>query len=299
MVDFKEITINEKDLFNSYLKENNLQISEMTFTNFFMWRDFYKFRYAIINDFLCIVSVRKNEKTFALCPLGKENAEKFSDTIKTLKQYFNEKNLRLIFQRIEEKQLIYFLNCEELKFDYVADRDNSDYVYLAEDLITLKGKKFHAKRNHINKFNKLYSFEYVELTNEHIEECIKINNSWCEDTDCNCVNGEFCERYANFELLRNMEKLNCHGALIKVNGVFQAYTVGEVLNENTVVIHIEKANRNIDGLYTLVNQQFCERTWGDIKYINREQDLGIEGLRKAKLSYHPVKIIDKYEIFEI
>ena len=101
------------------------------------------------------------------------------------------------------------------------------------------------------------------------------------------------EKKANIELLNNYEALGCHGCLIKVNGSFEAYSIGEMLNKDTAVIHIEKANTKIKGLYQFINQQFCEKQWANALYINREQDMGVEGLRKAKLSYNPVELIEK------
>ena len=117
---------------------------------------------------------------------------------------------------------------------------------------------------------------------------------WCKSRDCDCKDGEYCERFANMELLENIEYLGCKGALLKVDGRFEAFTVGEMMNNETAVIHIEKAGTAIDGLYTVINQQFCARQWSNAIYVNREQDLGLEGLRKAKLSYNPVRILDKY-----
>jgi len=130
-----------------------------------------------------------------------------------------------------------------------------------------------------------------------IDECSRIMTEWCRAKNCNCQDGDYCERYANMELLRNFRVLGCKGALIKVDGSFKAFTAGEMLNSDTAVIHIEKADTKIEGLYTLINQQFCEKEWKDAVYINREQDLGLEGMRKAKLSYNPVRMVDKYTVY--
>ena len=122
-------------------------------------------------------------------------------------------------------------------------------------------------------------------------------DQWCQDKNCSCQYGDYCERHANLELLHNYEALGCKGAMIKMDGFFEAFTAGEMLNEDTAVIHIEKAKTTVDGLYTIINQQFAEREWSGSTFINREQDLGEEGLRKAKLSYHPSKLIEKYTIY--
>ena len=178
------------------------------------------------------------------------------------------------------------------------DRDHtSDYLYNSSDLIGLRGKKYDGKRNHINKFNRMHTYEYVPLECSLLDECIRIMEEWCAEKNCNCQDGDYCERLANMELLKNFKVLGCKGALIKADGKFEAFTVGEMLTGDTAVIHIEKAKSSIDGLYTLINQQFASREWSGTTYINREQDLGKEGMRKAKLSYHPVRLIDKYTVY--
>jgi hypothetical protein len=188
-------------------------------------------------------------------------------------------------------QLFESCECEE-------DRDFFDYLYLADDLINLRGKKFDGKRNHINKFKKLYEYEYEKLTAAHIDDCLRIMYDRCVDNDCDCLRGlEYaCDRKPSAELLENFESLDCKGALIKVGGHYEAFTVGEALNRDTAVIYIEKANATVAGIYAFINQQFCEREWAGMTYINREEDEGIPGLRKAKLSYHPIRLIEKYTV---
>lgn len=296
MLDFSEINISNKAYFDRYLNLYNSQISEMTFTNLFMWRNLYKFRYTEISGLLCIVSVSDKEEPFALMPCGKVQKDNFQEAVYGLKKYFNKNNWKLIFKRVPESEVFYFNEFEESDKEIVSDDNNSDYIYLTSDLIELKGKKFDGKRNHINRFKRQYNYEYVVLDESHIDECIRITDEWCEERDCDKHRGLYCEKKANIELLNNISQLGCRGALIKVNGRFEAYTTGEMLNNETAVIHIEKANSKLNGLYTLVNQQFCENEWKNTYYINREQDLGIEGLKKAKLSYNPVKMADKYSV---
>ena len=120
---------------------------------------------------------------------------------------------------------------------------------------------------------------------------------WCKDRSCNSREEDYYERQANLELLYNFGNLGYKGALIRMDGVFEAFTAGEMLNDDTAVIHIEKAKNSVNGLYTIINQQFAEKEWSDTVYINREQDLGSEGLRKAKLSYQPVRLVDKYTVY--
>lgn len=296
MLNFAEININDKELFDAHLKEFEPNASEMTFTNFFMWRNFYRFRYTIINNLLCIISVPEKTAPYAVTPIGKLSEEPFLEAVSMLKEYFFAKGWEFKFKKVEEEKLRFFGGLSLPSEKVVFDRDNCDYIYSSVDLTGLSGKKYDGKRNHINKFKKLYDYEYEVLTSSHLEDCLRIMEDWCAERDCETHKGFYCEQKANIELLRNYDRIGCVGAIIKVDGKYEGFTVGEKLNSDTAVIHIEKANSHINGLYTMINQQFCEHEWGSVKYINREQDLGIEGLRKAKLSYHPLHMVNKYTV---
>ena len=297
LMNFTEITLQDKPFFDKCLKQHNPQASELTFTNLFVWRYYYKFRYAIINGLLCLIALPAKSEPYALMPIGDLTKDSFSKAIHSLKNYFIDNGWRLVFKKVSANDLEYFkentINC----IDFSYDRDNSDYIYLLTDLVSLRGKRFDGKRNHINRFKNKHTYEYVPLDLSLVKECSRIMDNWCRDKNCACREGDYCERLANMELLNNYQALECRGALIKVNGSYEAFTVGEMLNTDTVVIHIEKADTKIDGLYPLINQQFCEREWKDAVYINREQDLGLEGMRKAKMSYHPIKMIDKFTVY--
>lgn len=178
----------------------------------------------------------------------------------------------------------------------VLDRDHCDYVYLTEELIHLEGNKFHGKRNHINKFKKHHTYDYTTLTPDLIDACLSLESEWCNLKHCELFPGLLGEERAIYQALHNMEKLDFKGGVIQIDGAVEAFALGEQLNPHTAVIHIEKANPAFDGLYQLINQEFCAHEWKGMTYINREQDLGDEGLRKAKLSYHPHHLVNKYTV---
>lgn len=294
MIEFKDLSLDDRELFNKSLKAFGPQASELSFTNLFMWRKSYNIRYALLNGYLLIISVPVDKEPFSFMPIGPYLKDSFDETVARLKEYFSEKGWEMKFKRVQEDRIHCFNGI--FKEEPALDPDNSDYVYLSSDLTVLSGKKYDGKRNHIKNFKRSYEYEYVELHNENTDECIRIVEDWCRQRSCSEHDEHFCEKLANIELLNNYETLGCKGGLIKVNGRFEAFTVGEMLNEDTAVIHIEKANTGINGLYTFVNQQFCENEWSGVNFINREQDLGVEGIRKAKLSYKPVKMIDKYTV---
>ena len=237
------------------------------------------------------------QQPYALMPAGELCSRGTDEVIGRLSDYFKKHDWKPVFKKIYKEHLDYFRKYVKSDDDIIYDRDNSDYLYLAADLIGLKGKKYDGKRNHINKFRNNYHFEYVPLDISFVEECSRIMEDWCREKNCNCQEGQYCERQANMELLNSYSYLECKGALISVNGRFEAFSIGEMLNRDTAVIHIEKANTAIQGLYPALNQMFLEREWNHALYVNREQDLGLEGMRKAKLSYNPVKLIDKYTVY--
>jgi len=295
-LDFKEISIEDKEYFRRFLRLYNPEISELTFTNLFMWRHFYRFRYVQVDNMLVIISVPEEGVPFSYAPFGDVNKNGFKDVVLMIKEYFKKNNWKMVFSRVPESMLPFYRELFGDQAQIKLDEANSDYVYSSNDLIFLSGKKYDGKRNHINKFKKLYTFEYKKIDHSNIAECIRIMDEWCEEKKCQHQHVSYCEKKANIELLNNFDELGCKGALIRVDGRFEAFTVGEMLNSNTAVIHIEKANSKVNGLYTITNQQFCENEWNNVEFINREQDLGIEGIRKAKLSYHPVRMINKYAI---
>lgn len=296
MLEFRDITLEDKVMFDKWIKTPDQEISELNFTNFYMWRLENGFRYTIHSGFFVIISIPLKGEPYAFCPIGEGSESAFNSILEELKEYFYKNSLKLTFMKCNKEQAerikAYFKENSVLE----SDRDNCDYLYLTEDMIHLKGKKFDAKRNHINKFKKNSQFEFLSMKEEHIEECIRINNEWCKTMNCNKVNHLFCENRANLELIKNFRFLGCEGALIKVNDKFEAFTMGEMLNSQTAVIHIEKGNFAIPGIYQFINQQFCENTWKSTQFINREQDLGLEGLRKAKESYHPLRLVEKYKV---
>ncbi|MCJ7595267.1 MAG: phosphatidylglycerol lysyltransferase domain-containing protein, partial [Desulfobacterales bacterium] len=182
------------------------------------------------------------------------------------------------------------------RYTCLPDRDNSDYVYLSKDLVNLSGRKYHRKRNHRNQFLKNCEFEYRSLDTELVECVLEMQAAWCRMRECVENPDLLAEDYAIYEALTRFEDLDYQGGAILINTSVEAFSLGERLNPDTAVIHIEKANPEIPGLYAAINQRFCQEAWSDVEYINREQDLGLEGLRAAKESYYPCHMVNKYTV---
>ena len=182
-------------------------------------------------------------------------------------------------------------------FEFTADRDFYDYIYLRSDLATLKGKKYQPKRNHINKFLRSYpNYEYRELAPELVPECLQLADRWCklnETTEQERRELEDEHRSLTDALL-HFNELDLCGGVLHVDGRIVAFTFGAPINENTFDVCVEKADVEVEGSYTMINHEFAKRIPEQYVFINREEDLGLEGLRKAKLSYYPEILLEKW-----
>ncbi len=291
MNDFKPIELDDKEVFSTFLAKDPPETSELTFTNLFMWRQCYHTVWTLWDDCLLIIMNPGKEGPFGLPPVGTGDKGGALDIIShELKKLGTDGKIC----RVGEAFCQNHLNTD--RYRMTADRDNSDYVYLSKDLIELAGNKYHGKKNHLNKFVKSHEFEYRRLDAALVGTFLEMQNNWCELRNC-IENPELlAEDRAVYEALTNYEHLDFVGAAILIDSKAEAFALGEPLNEDTMVIHIEKANPEIPGLYTAINQRFCADACAPFKYVNREQDLGVEGLRKAKQSYHPHHLVNKFTL---
>lgn len=290
---FEDLSLKHQSLIEKFLRGYPPEISEMTFTNLFIWRHYYQFQISLHKGFLTFKAHPPETTPFFLPPLGKGDFASWAfDCLDFLKAQGFPPHL----SRIPESALNAFSSLPNLKT--IFDRDNSDYVYRTQNLIRLSGNKYHTLKNHINRFNKKYAWEYFPLTPELIVECLDLQEEWCRLKQCIESPSLLSEEQAIIEALTHVDLLNYKGGVIRIQGKVEAFTLGELLNPETVVIHIEKGNPKLSGLYPLIQQQFLDQEWSMIPYVNREQDLGIQGLRKAKSSYHPEFMINKYMIIK-
>ena len=174
---------------------------------------------------------------------------------------------------------------------YMMPIGNGDLTKVLDALV---GKKFQSKRNHVNKFKRTYNYEYTPITPDRIQECLDLEAEWCKANNCDQHEGTGNERRALVYALHNFEELGLTGGILHVDGKIAAFTFGMPINQDTFGVHVEKADTSIDGAYAMINYEFANHIPEQYVYLNREEDLGIEGLRKAKLSYQPAIILEKY-----
>lgn len=300
----KAIEISDKPLFDKYFQKYPPVISELTFTNLFMWRKHYNFLFLEWKEHLIIFSKEFLQSKWAkpktvgkevfyfLPPIGEHSEQIILEIMRYMKNAEFHKVPEELIQKLKAQPVFPTFNIEILE-----DRPNWDYVYQVEDLISLSGNKYRQNRRWLQKFFQNYNYEFEVLTEERIPHVKELQIEWCIVRGCEDEETLKEEQAAINEALDNFSQLGFKGGFICIDDKCAGYTFGEMLNEDTLVIHIEKAHNEYEGSYQAINNLFLKNCFPEVKFVNREQDLGIEGLRRAKESYKPVRMEQKYIIY--
>ena len=286
----KRPELEDRELLERYLSYADTRSCEMTFGNIYLWSRFYNPGFAIVEDNLVFGEV---DGVYSYTyPVGPGDKRK---TLDALMEHCRKNGEIFQLHNITKED---FAKLEELypgRFAIKFDRDYADYVYETEKLATLSGRKYHSKKNHVNRFMTLYpDWSYEPITKENVEECFQMGLAWRHENGCDADDEKHAEICVALNALRLFEELHFKGGALRVNGKIVAYTVGEPGNKkDTLIVHIEKALSEVQGAYTVINQQFALHEGVAYTYLNREEDLGEEGLRQAKMSYKPVFLIEK------
>lgn len=301
-MEFKEINIESKEVLDKYFEMVDYEACEYCFNTLFMWQHAYKTCYHIGDGFAVLVGEHEGE-IFSILPLAPK--EKIPEAIEYAIDWFDTDKNKVYFRGIDSSVVEMLKELYPGKFDYIEERDIFDYVYDAEKMRTLKGRKLSGKRNHINFFTKEYEgrIERRLLNEDDFSACFSLLNEWNEtkngDEDFeNSIDDEYIgmkKLFDNYDKIK--DKLKIYGVFI--DGKLQAFSMGEKINGDMALIHIEKANADIRGLYPYINKMFVTDIFPDVKWVNREEDMGVPGLRKAKLSYYPERFVEKYTVREI
>ncbi len=285
MLKFKTIEPDDKSWIDELLKISDFRGCEYNFTNNFVWRNIYDVTICRYKDFYIV----KQGEQF-IFPAGKGNVD---ELIAELSAYCKENGTQLYFSSMDKATKEMLEKKYGSQFTFTFDEGYFDYIYESEALRTLAGKKLHSKRNYINRFKALnWSFE--DITEDNISECCEMSSRWCELNNCEENSDKAEEICAVSAGLQYFKELQLCGGILRVNGAIQAFSYGERLNSDTYVTHVEKAFTEFDGTYPMINYLMANRFCADVKYINREEDMGEENLRKAKRSYRPVFMHEKF-----
>lgn len=291
---FRKIELEDKELLESYLKQKPYRSCDLAFANIYLWSRKYHTEFAIVEDTLVFCGFQENGEPSITFPIGEP--EQIPRALDVLMEWFGQQQVQYHMHLVQESEFELLEKWYPGRFRIVYNRDAADYVYETEKLITLAGKKLHGKRNHINRFKESNpDWVYEPITPENVEDCFQMALKWREDMQCEHDVEKRDEMCVTLNALRLMKELQLQGGLLRVkqDGEVIAFTIGEPLNPDTFVVHIEKAFAHIQGAYPMINQQFVEHAAAGYQYVNREEDTGAEGLRKAKLSYRPAFLVEK------
>lgn len=294
---FKRAQLEDKEIITHYFENHTSRSCERTFANVFLWSRKYPVTWAIVEQALVFKSEDEDHLAFAF-PAGEP--EDVKKALEVLMEYSAQRNVQFQMYNVTPE---YFAQLEEWypgRFQIEYMRDDADYVYESEKLATLSGKKLHGKRNHINKFKSTYEgrWSYEKMTTDNVEDCFQMALKWREENGCEEDSEKRSEMCVTLNSLRLLEELDLTGGVLRIDGEVVAFTIGEPICQDTFVVHIEKAFADVQGAYPMINQQFVEHECMNYQYINREEDTGAEGLRKAKLSYRPIFMVEKGYVTE-
>ncbi len=291
MLSFKKIELSDIPLLKAYFNSYPARQCDRAVGSTVMWRDYFDNRYAIIDGTIILSAKFKNEICFSF-PSGR-NIDK---ALEAIEEYCSSLNIPIVLCSVNKKELPFLLSkYPESEFD--ADRDWFDYLYEKTAIMNLIGKKYATPRNHINKFKKLYAdYEFKAIEKTDIPELVNFTRNFtfnAEKDESANLELQMC-----IEVLENYEAYSMLGGVLRVGDKTVGYSIGEIIGD-TLFCHIEKADISFSGAYQMLTNSFLRMyaSGDDIKYVNREEDCGDEGLRKSKLSYNPIELLEKSTVF--
>jgi len=290
--DFKPVSLDDKDLFKQIYKEYPPVHSDNVFTTIVSWKEYIKFYYTHVKDCLIVMTEKEGDYRFRP-PIGKHNKDLFKEVLELAKKEGSDEPFGII-----DKKMKNWLSGNFPKLKFYSHRDYFDYVYLTSNLAELPGKEYAKIRNRLNKFIKNYSYKIERISSENMDEVSKFLKRWCLWKDCDSDIILENEKKAILYSIEHFFDLELSGLAIRINEEIEAISVFEPMNNEMAVVHYEKGSPYYDGIYKLINKETAKILQKDFKYINREQDMGVLGLRKAKMSYRPHHLIEVFHVLK-
>ena len=299
-LEFKKIDVNSiQEMLPFYAMRHNMTCDSV-FLESYVWKDYYNVRYAIWENKALLWLMENEGRCFSAMPLCRE--EDLPGAFAAIEQYFNEELGYPLVINLADEYAVKYLNLPEDKYLVEEQVDSRDYLYNGDSMRSLAGKKLHKKKNRVNAFKREYEgrYEYRRLC------CSDSHDVWVFLDRWRQQKGEEVEEHLDYEvkgihdILKNCSEFSIHMGGVYIDGQMEAFTIGSYNPvENMAVIHIEKANPEINGLYQFINQQFLLEEFPEVEWVNREDDMGLEGLRKAKMTYYPADYARKYLVEQL
>lgn len=295
MLDLKPIELNDKQWIDPLVAAEDSPSADFNFGNMFMWDSSFQQEACEYGGRL-IVCPRYSDEPFFAWPVGHGELKPVLDE---LEAHAKEQGHPFILRGVTDDKLPLLEAYYPNRLHIEADRDLWDYLYDAEKLATLSGKKMHGKRNHCNRFEAEHSWSFRPITTEDLPQCKIFLDEWmdaCGEDELDGIDNEYAAIGRAFV---HYEALGLEGGMLFVGDRLAAFTIGEPISSDTYDVHFEKAVRDVNGAYTMVNREFVRRireNHPNIHWINREDDTGRPSLRESKESYHPERMVEKYTV---
>ena len=288
--DFKRISLNDKSFFDKHFSKYPPAHSDNVFTTLISWMEYGNYHYTELDDNIIIMSCINGQVRFRP-PFGKHNFDLLKQVLNLAKKEDTDYPFGVIDKKTKEWISGGFPNLR-----FLEHRDYFDYVYLASDLAELPGSKYSKIRNRLNKFKKSYEYTIEKISEENMGEIKEFLKRWCLWKDCESDEVLENERKAILYSIAHFFDLALSGLVIRINGNIEALAVYEQMNPSTAVVHYEKGSPDYDGIYKAINMETAKILQKDFMFIDREEDMGIPGLRKAKMSYHPHHMVEVFHV---
>lgn len=291
MLSFHPLSLADKPWIDDICALESSRSADFSFVNMFLWDEKYRQQVCRFGDRLLVLTRSPHGIIFPF-PIG---GGELAPALAALMDYARENGFVCVFRGVEQQHLQELETLFPDRFFFCHDRDYDDYLYSAQKLATLSGKKMHAKRNHINRFESKYSWSFRPMTASDADRCMELLSIWTADAE---PGGDAAaEKRAIERAFEHFDTLGLEGGCLFVEDRLAAFTIGDVLSPDTFNIHFEKASPDFDGAYPMINRCFVRQileNHPEIKYINREDDMGLENIRRAKQSYYPDLMVEKH-----
>jgi len=293
MIEFKTVTLCDKPWVDEIVMSENSSSADYNFANMYIWDKYYRQLICRFEDRMLTKLRYEGEPSFVF-PVG---TGPLRPAVEALREFADMKGYPLCLRGVTEKHRE-LLDAEYPGcFQYSEDVDCADYIYRAEKLATYSGKALHGKRNHCNRFEAEHSWEFVPITREMIPDCLDMLDVWTEENSDRLDESIVYEHDAIIRAFAAYERLGLEGGALHADGKIVGFTLGGMISRDTFNVHFEKADKDMNGAYPMVCRELTRMLMEkhpQLVYINREDDMGIESLRRSKLSYKPEYLLRKY-----
>lgn len=286
------LTINDKNLFDEYTKQINTKSYEYSFSSLYLWRNLCDIKYIIIDDCLIVQKIEEGKGKFFMMPYGykKESLQSIVEKLKTISNDLNDQIY--LFGDIENSFIKDLEDSTNFEIKIIDDRDDFEYIYKTADLINLRGKKYHRKKNLYNYFTTHYKYNIKPIDSQFIiDDCLHLLKVW-HKSKVTCSKELSMEIGEIQDFLYKLKELNLQSIAIYIDNKIAGFSIGEIVKD-TAVIHIERCDISYKGIYSFINREFLNLYFSNTTFVNRQEDCGNLGLRKSKKSYYPCHLLKK------